>query len=65
MPLTTVKAPPLILKLRAYWNIGGGPRQLKDFETSGFDVTLLCSMLISFVQCFAVGVMTQAEFELR
>ena len=29
--LLTVKAPPLILTLRAYWNIFGGSRQLKDF----------------------------------
>ena len=29
--LLTVKAPPLILTLRAYWNIFGGSRQLEDF----------------------------------
>ena len=36
--LTTVKAPPLILTLRAYWNIAGfneGSPQLKDFVAAG------------------------------
>ena len=41
IPFTTVKAPPLIFKLRAYWNIEGG--SIEEFRDSGSDVTLLCS----------------------